>query len=241
MVIRARLNAFAESQGLRAEGQAGFRDGCRTSDHIFVLRHLIHQAQRGPAPRRRLFCCFVDFEKAYDGVPRDALMRYLTQVGVGGRMLQTLVGMYWRIRARPRQGPALGEAFDNTCGVREGDPLSPLLFGLYIDRVEAFLAERAPHVGASVHGLGRPLRVLLYADDLVLMSHDATGLLSCAVGSMHHGLPLRLQAVRPCSLVQATPPPRVRSRSGAATAWARAGKAIIGGKRSNQKRQCNGG
>jgi hypothetical protein len=191
MVIRARLNSFAESQGLRAEGQAGFRDGCRTSDHIFILRHLIHQAQRGPAPRRRLFCCFVDFEKTYDGVPRDALMRYLAEVEVGGRMLQTLVGMYWRVRARPKQGAALGEAFDSTCGVRQGDPLSPLLFGIYIDRVEAFLAERAPQVGASVPGLGSPLRVLLYADDLVLMSHDAAGLQTLLDGlhafcSTHH-------------------------------------------------------
>lgn len=57
---------MAESQGLRAAGQAGFRDGRRTSDHIFVPRHLIDKARLGAAPRRRLFCCFVDFEKAYD-------------------------------------------------------------------------------------------------------------------------------------------------------------------------------
>ena len=80
-----------------------------------------------------------------------------------------------RHRALSKQGTALSAPFECTSGVRQGNPLSPLLFGLYIDRVEAFLAERAPAIGAQL-GAERLLRVLLYADDLVLMSHDAAGL-----------------------------------------------------------------
>ena len=175
MVLHARLSAFAESQGLRAEGQAGFRDGRGTVDHIYVLRHLIDRARLAGGPGRRLFACFVDLEGAYDNVRRDALIGLLASMGVDGPMLATIASMYWRVRVRPKLGAALGPAFESTCGVRQGDPLSPLLFGLFIDRVEAALAERAPEAGAELPG-GGLLRVLLYADDLVLLSHDAAGL-----------------------------------------------------------------
>ena len=175
MVLHARLDAFAESEGLRAEGQAGFRFNRGTADHIYVLRHLIDRARLAPAPRRRLFACFVDFENAYNAVRRDALLRLLAGYGVAGAFLETLAGMYWRVQVRPKQAGALGAPFNSTCGVRQGDPLSPLLFGIFIDRVEAFLVERAPEVGARLEGWGR-VSVLLYADDLVLLSHDPQGL-----------------------------------------------------------------
>jgi hypothetical protein len=65
--------------------------------------------------------------------------------------------------------------------MKQGDPLSPLLFGIFIDRLEAFLATRAPEPG--VRGTGRLLRVILYADDdvdiiiLVDSAHDLQALL----------------------------------------------------------------
>ena len=53
----------------------------------------------------------------------------------------------------------------------QGDVLSPLLFGLYIDRLEPFLTQRlGPNIGAQL--AGRVVRVLLYADDLVLLAHS---------------------------------------------------------------------
>ena len=69
----------------------------------------------------------------------------------------------------------LGTPFPADMGVKQGDPLSPLLFGLFIDRCERFLASHCPSVGSNI----TPellARVLLYADDLVLLSQDASGL-----------------------------------------------------------------
>ncbi len=174
VILRKRLDAFATSQRLRAEGQAGFVSGRRTSDHIFPLRHLIDRSrllQGGPG---RLFSCFVDFQKAYDCVRRDLLYKLLASVGVSGHMLRTLCSMYWGVSVIPKVGSALGEAIDSTCGVRQGDPLSPLLFGLFIDRFEAFVTERAPGVGVALGG--QLLHMLLYADDMVLVFHDPAGL-----------------------------------------------------------------
>jgi hypothetical protein len=49
IVVQRRLDAFADSQQLRAEGQAGFIAGRRTSDHIFILHHQL------PKPNESIF------------------------------------------------------------------------------------------------------------------------------------------------------------------------------------------
>jgi len=55
MVLNERLATFADSQGLRAQGQAGFVRGRGAADHMFVLRHLIDRVRlvRCPPGQRR--------------------------------------------------------------------------------------------------------------------------------------------------------------------------------------------
>ena len=72
VILDTRLFVCAEKNGWRAEGQAGFRAGKSTVDHVFVLRHLIESTQKS---RKVLYCCFVDFRKAFDRVRRDYLIQ----------------------------------------------------------------------------------------------------------------------------------------------------------------------
>ena len=171
MVLDARLSRVAEQRGWRAEGQAGFRRGRRTADHVFVLRHLIDRTRRRGG---RLFCCFVDFAKAYDSVRRDLLMKKLAALGLGGRMLHAVANMYFHVPLVTRVNGSSGLPFHSTCGVKQGDPLSPLLFGLFIDEFEQWLHDRLPNTGVEMGG--EMLRMLLYADDLVLLSTDPAAL-----------------------------------------------------------------
>jgi len=73
-------------------------------------------------------------------------------------------------RVTVKSGTLLGPTFDSTRGVKQGDPLSPLLFGLFIDRVEQWLRDRVPDAGVSI---GQHLiQLLLYADDLTLLAES---------------------------------------------------------------------
>ena len=173
LVILARLDAWAEATGKRAWGQAGFRTGRGTPDNCFILRHVIDAAAVRKKP---LYCAFIDFSKAYDRVDRALLWRVLHGMGLHGEALNTLQQMYEGVQLRVRVGGELSDAFPSTVGVRQGCPLSPLLFGLVIDRLETFLAGKCPTVGT--HVAERLLRALLYADDVVLTCDSASQLQS---------------------------------------------------------------
>lgn len=166
-VLNTRLDAYAERIGARAEGQAGFRKGRSTIDHVFVLRHLIDRT-RFSSGAARLYACYVDFQKAFDRVLRGLLMERLAALGIHGEMIQALGNIYWHVSLHTRVQHELGTPFLSTTGVKQGDPLSPLLFGLFIDEFEEWLESRLPDAGVECGG--KLIRMLLYADDMVLMA-----------------------------------------------------------------------
>ena len=86
------------------------------------------------------------------------------------------MAMYEKTDVRVRCGGQLGDSFLALLGVKQGDPLSPLLFGLFIDRIENYLVLKCPNVGVDL--CGKLLQVLLYADDLVLLAESPLDLQS---------------------------------------------------------------
>jgi len=149
MILEARLNRFSEVHGHRAAGQAGFRPDRCCADHVFVLKHLIDVAR---LDNKHLFVCFVDFRKAYDSIRRDLLMQCLADMGLQDRMLTAICTMYWKPTMVTKVGSRLGQPFECTRGVKQGDPLSPLLFGVFFDRIENWFAERFPQAGVELRG-----------------------------------------------------------------------------------------
>ena len=101
-------------------------------------------------------------------------MQCLADMGLHGYMLSCIVSMYWQAPMQPKLGNNLGQQFNSTRGVKQGDPLSPLLFGVFFDRIEKWLSERLPSCGVAVGD--RLVRVLLYADDLALLASSAVDL-----------------------------------------------------------------
>ena len=171
-LLNSRLTRWAEANNLRAAGQAGFRADHRCSDHLLVLRSAIEQQRSAKAP---LYTCFVDFKKAYDSVPRDLLWTKLERLGVHGWFLDGIKALYAEVPMAVKTAQGLTCTFDSVMGVKQGCPLSPTLFGLYLDDLEDAMRAKQHLLDApSLDGLR--LLALLYADDLALVSTSMAGL-----------------------------------------------------------------
>ena len=132
---------------MRASGQFGFRRERSTADASLVLSSVI-DAYR--AQSRSVYVAFVDFRKAYDCINRDILWSCLKHMGVTESALSLIRSMYDCVAFRIRIQGALGPIFYSSIGVKQGHPLSPLLFGLLIDRLEEFLEKECPHIGVHL-------------------------------------------------------------------------------------------
>ena len=119
---------------------------------------------------------FIDLEKAYDKVPREALWEVLGQeLDVPPDLLYGIRAMYHETRSQVTTPAGTSPPFPTTIGVKQGCPTSPLLFSLFFDRVSAYLKEHAPSRLRTHTPLLAALAtfLLLYADDLVLLAPDS--------------------------------------------------------------------
>ena len=66
-IINESLLNFLHQNNILAKEQIGFMRGNRTSDNLIIIHDLIHQNFK---KSKKLYACFIDFEKAFDSVPR---------------------------------------------------------------------------------------------------------------------------------------------------------------------------
>jgi hypothetical protein len=133
MILDKRLSKWVEKHGLRAKGQAGFRKDYHIIDQLFILRILIEQSK---AKKKPLYCCFVDFKKAFDTLPREVLWQVLVGFRLEGRFLRCLQAMYAKDTVRINHpSEVVTSSFKCQQGVKQGCPFSPLLSQPYFGQV----------------------------------------------------------------------------------------------------------
>lgn len=136
------------------------------------MRHVIDKARLN---KKKLYCCFVDLRKAFDTVLRHKLWERLFTAGCRGALFDAIKLCYRNVKASVRlNSKGKTEAFDCGLGVKQGCPLSPILFGIFIDLLHEYIQKLAPGVGTKLRN--HLVALLLFADDLVLISENQVGL-----------------------------------------------------------------
>jgi hypothetical protein len=187
-VIHSRIRAHLCGQLLQS--QCGFVPGKGTGEAMFRLRRLVELARDFASP---LHAAFVDFRKAFDSVNRAALWRLLQARGVSPKLVELIEDLYSGCEARVSIGGHESEWFPMSTGVRQGCPMSPTLFNVFMDFMARLVTSRCKqqgvrgfHVAFRISGqLVEPpcradeciaLLLLLYADDLALLADSREGL-----------------------------------------------------------------
>ena len=154
-----------------SEEQAGFRKDRSTVHQILTLSLLAEKAKR---QGKKIYNSFIDFQKASDTIKHKIIWVTLKSYGVETKMVNLLQKIYEKAQSAVRVGKENGEWFGTDVGTRQGDPLSPLLFIAYLDRVMDQVRENA--YGVNIGGIR--ITNLRFADDIDLIDEDVNSLQS---------------------------------------------------------------
>ena len=165
-LLLERINAWVDRTNVLKENQAGFRKGYSTVDNIFTLTSIVHLHF---SQNKKVYVYFVDFKGAFDSFPRDCMFYKLRCSGLSSHIVDVLRLIYGKTTNQVWFGNTLSTMFETIQGVRQGCVLSPILFALYLNDLEEILP------GGIFLGQTN-VKVLLYADDLVLLSDTPDGL-----------------------------------------------------------------
>jgi len=147
-IINTRLVHFLTEHNVLSKSQIGFLPKFRTSDHIFTLHTLIDKYIN--QNKTQIFACFVDFQKAFDSIWHEGLLSKLLESGIGGKTYNIIKTMYSNNQCAIKIGNKHTEFFTQGRGVRQGCPLSPTLFNIYINELAKLLEESAAP-GLTLH------------------------------------------------------------------------------------------
>ena len=111
----------------------------------------------------------VDISKAFDTVPHAALKPCLARKGVPAPIVDLIGDMYQNIKTNIKTKDGGVESMIRR-GVKQGDPLSLLLFNLCLEPLLEEIEEQSSGVKINEY---RKVPVLAFADDVVLLGADA--------------------------------------------------------------------
>ena len=159
-LVNNRLSPWAVSK-LHPD-QVGFVPGRYITEHTRLAYEVAHLADRTGTNG---FLVSLDQAKAYNHVDHRWLLSVLTNMGVDADLRCTIADIISGCNSRVRINGGYSTRFSLCRGVRQGDPLSCLLFNFSIEPLTMRL--RSTLQGFSVQGLP-PVKVLFYADDVNL-------------------------------------------------------------------------
>lgn len=168
-LIADRMTDWAVMTNRLCPAQKGFlRDeGCY--EHNFVLQEILTDARR---TRRQAVVAWLDLSNAFGSVPHATIRRALVRSGVPGGLVNIWNSMYDGCSTRVRTAEGYTTPVPIRSGVRQGCPLSPIVFDLTIDSV--LRAVTAVDVGFDL--LGSRHSVVAYADDIALVADSPEGM-----------------------------------------------------------------
>ncbi|CAH9115366.1 unnamed protein product [Cuscuta europaea] len=156
--------------GLIDLAQGAFVDGRLMFDNIFLAQELVRGYMRKRISPRCMIK--VDLRKAYDTISWDFLQNALQGLGFPEKFIAWIMECVTTASFSVSLNGLLYGHFKGKRGIRQGDPMSPLLFVMCLEYFSRMLNLRTKGPNFNFHPQCASLGIshLAYADDLILFS-----------------------------------------------------------------------
>ena len=114
----------------------------------------------------------VDFERVFDSLNHTFLLKVLKKYNFGTYFLQWIKTFYTNVSSCVLNNGFTTDLFPIRCGVRQGDPLSPLLFILALEVLACRIREDNEIKGILVKE--KEIKLTLFADYMTCFLRDTT-------------------------------------------------------------------
>ena len=167
-LLAARMSLFLEE--LIHPDQACAVPGRKITDSLLLIRDTICFARDR---NFQLVVLNLDFEKAFDRVSHQYLFQVLKQMGFPKRFIDWVALLYRGTTSKFIVNGHLTKAVNINCGVRQGCPLSALLYIICIEPLAQILRRDQQITGVHIPGSGGlQTKCILYMDDINLLCTD---------------------------------------------------------------------
>jgi 3-dehydroquinate dehydratase len=167
--MNSKVHIFSDCQ----KGFIKKTNGC--SEHGIILNELLYNAKRN---REGMVVTAIDFTNAFGSVPHELIMSTMKQRNFPEWTQKIVADMYRGASSVIEMRGVRSEKIAWKRGVKQGCPLSPLLFNLCLEPllqgVQKECGQYGMHVGPLENRIG--FTVQAYADDVIFISNKAFGI-----------------------------------------------------------------
>ena len=157
-ILTNRLEQVVEGSKIIGEEQQGFRVDRSCAAAVLILKTLMARANKNKKP---FYLACLDIHKAYDNVNHKKLWEICEKMGLGGEWLKCVKELYNNGKIRGIGSTKMTKWVPMKKGIRQGCPMSPLLFAIYTGIVTLYLKQ-------YMNIKSTEPSMLMYADDMVV-------------------------------------------------------------------------
>ena len=154
--LTQRLSRWIKENNVLFPCQKGFLPFDGVFEHNFVLQERLDQARRS---RQDLVIAWLDITNAFGSIPHRAITAALMSLGAGQLFVDIVADLYSGAESKILLGNGETESIPILAGVRQGCPISGLLFNITIDPILR-----------AIQGNSGEHNILAYADDICLLA-----------------------------------------------------------------------
>ena len=174
-VLGKRLSSWALHHDIISNEQKSARPSEGCYEHTFLLKSIIRDSR---VNKRSICVAWLDLRNAFGSIPHNAIKITLQHIGVPEALVSLITNAYTSASTTIRTNPEPTDPIPILSGVKQGCPLSAILFNLCIEVILRAVKKKANSLpkNQTLRHYDTLISCLAYADDLVLVARSKEAL-----------------------------------------------------------------